>query len=420
MSSLPMKKDDDNSLSINNLFSGNPQILDSDRNLTLENSSDKEFLEMFFALGIEKKTRGKKLSENTMKAYRNDAQTLFEFMNQKSFSFREIGFPEVYAYNEHINMRFAPKTAIRKLDFFRRLLLFGYKTHFYRKDFSAWIEKPQSVKGHYSSDEVANLEKGKPAALRQLDQPIARGFSLCFKLTVKNVKRNEPYRTFLETRNELIGHLLYGCGLRASEICNLDFYHFRRKGNIINLDVVGKGNKHRVVPLKEKGMEIFEKHTENVTKFLSSDLDIDELPVFFSPLTYRQSREVRRITYYMLYKIVKNGVKRAIDIVEQECGKVKEKASLLSIDDLTEDEKDILRIGKLLNYKSPKAAKDGKVSPHWFRHTYVTMLLERGVPLATVKDLVGHSDISTTNIYLEKINEDRKHEQLNELDDLGL
>lgn len=419
MSSLPMKNDDNNSLSLNNLFS-NSNILDSERNLTLEKCSDTEFLEMFFVLGIQKKAKRKKLSDNTMKAYRNDAQTLFKFMEQNNLSFKNVGFPEVYSYNEYVNDNFSARTAIRKLDFFRRLLLFGYKTHFYKKDFSAWIEKPEAIKGHYSSDEVNNLEKGKPASLRQLDQPIARGFALCFKLTVKKVKRNEPYYSFLQTRNEFIGHLLYGCGLRASEICNLDFYHFRRKGNVINIDVVGKGNKHRVVPLKEKGVEIFDKHYNQVHKFLPNDTNIDEMPVFFSPLTYRQQKKISRITYYMLYKIVKDGVKKAIDIVEVDSKKIKEKAMILSIDDLTEEEKNILRIAKLLNFKAPSAAKDGKISPHWFRHTYVTMLLERGVPLATVKDLVGHSDISTTNIYLEKINEDRKHEQLDELDDLGL
>lgn len=419
MSSLPVKKDA-NSLSLNNLFATNKNILDSDRNLTLEECDDAEFLEMFFLLGIQKKTKGRQLSENTMKAYRADAKTLFDFMNTRQLSFKKVGFPEVYSYNEYITENFAPRTAIRKLDFFRRLLLFGYKSHFYSKDFSAWIEKPTSTKGHYSSDELTNLDKGKPASLRQLDQPIARGFALCFKLIVKDVKRNKPYIDFLQTRNELIGHLLYGCGLRASEICNLDFYHFRRKGNIINLDVVGKGNKHRVVPLKEKGAEIYEKHVSQVNSFLLSEYELDDLPVFFSPMTYRQKKIIQRISYYTLYKIVKHGVKKAIDIVEVECSSVKEKASLLSLEELSEYEKNILRIGKLLNYKSPKSAKEGKVSPHWFRHTYVTMLLERGVPLATVKDLVGHSDISTTNIYLEKINEDRKHEQLENLDDLDL
>ena len=54
------------------------------------------------------------------------------------------------------------------------------------------------------------------------------------------------------------------------------------------------------------------------------------------------------------------------------------------------------------------AGKNSKVSPHWFRHTFVTMLLENDVPLAVVKDWAGHSDISTTNIYLERVNQDNR------------
>ncbi|MBI0579453.1 site-specific integrase [Neobacillus cucumis] len=50
------------------------------------------------------------------------------------------------------------------------------------------------------------------------------------------------------------------------------------------------------------------------------------------------------------------------------------------------------------------AGKNLSVTFHWFRHTFVIPLLENDVHLAVVKDRTGHSDVSTTNIYLERIN----------------
>ncbi|WP_233129860.1 tyrosine-type recombinase/integrase [Domibacillus epiphyticus] len=48
-----------------------------------------------------------------------------------------------------------------------------------------------------------------------------------------------------------------------------------------------------------------------------------------------------------------------------------------------------------------------KLSPHWFRHTFVTSLLEQDVPLAVVKDLAGHDDIS---VEIYTLNEFRRTE----------
>ena len=127
-------------------------LLDEHRNLSLSDSSEQDFLELFFLEKIF--TPDKQFSPHTIKAYRSDAKTLLQFLMEHSLSFRDIGFPEVKAYNKYIKEKYAPKSAIRKLEFFRRLLDFGYETQFYKAHLSTWISKPTSKKGHYIIEET--------------------------------------------------------------------------------------------------------------------------------------------------------------------------------------------------------------------------------------------------------------------------
>jgi len=53
------------------------------------------------------------------------------------------------------------------------------------------------------------------------------------------------------------------------------------------------------------------------------------------------------------------------------------------------------------------ASENELVSPHWFRHTYATMILEKGVELSKAQQLLGHANIATTNLYLEKLSDDK-------------
>ncbi|OLN21606.1 hypothetical protein BTO30_14080 [Domibacillus antri] len=203
-------------------------VLDDNRNLTLEHCSDEEFLEYFFAVGILKDNRT--FSPHTIKAYRSDAKTFLSFLDAHSLTFRDIGFPEVKTYNRFIIQSYKPKSAVRKLEFFRRFLEFGFNTRFFSARLSVWIQI----------------------------------YSIYNKL--------DP------------------------------------------------------------------------------------------------GADKKRLSYAALYKIVKEAVSLA--------------------------------------------GSDSAVSPHWFRHTFVTSLLEQDVPLAVVKDLAGHADISITNLYLERIQEDRMHDHL--------
>ncbi|MFJ5624753.1 site-specific integrase [Peribacillus loiseleuriae] len=182
----------------------------------------------------------KQLSPRTVKAYRSDAKTLLTFLTDHSLSFRDIGFPEVKAYNQYIKKQYAAKSAIRKLEFFRRLLNFGYETQFYKAHLSTWITKPVSKKGHYIIEETRHQEGQTRVQVRELSQKEAEYLISCFP-KVGNAKWN---REQLEKRNLLFGYLLYTTGLRASELLRLNWGSFRynRQGHLY-LDVIGKGKK---------------------------------------------------------------------------------------------------------------------------------------------------------------------------------
>lgn len=339
------------------------RLLDENRNLTLADSSEQDFLEIFFMEKIF--TSDKKLSPHTIKAYRSDAKTLLLFMIDHSLSFRDIGFPEVKAYNKFIKEKYAAKSAIRKLEFFRRLLDFGYETQFYKAHLSTWIQKPPAKKGHYIIEETRTETSQTRVQVRELNQRDAEYLISCFPKVVKS----ETNREQLEIRNLLIGYLLYTTGLRANELLSLNWGSFRyNRQGYLYVDVIGKGNKPRTIPIKEETEQLLFKYRRSLGESVEIDT-YDVSPLFFSLYNRKDLlQHKKRLTYPSLYKIVKEAVQLA--------------------------------------------GKQQQVSPHWFRHTFVTMMLENDVPLAIVKDMAGHSDISTTNIYLERINQDNTHVHL--------
>ena len=342
------------------------KLLDEHRNLSLSESSEQDFLELYF---LEKIFRqDKQLSPHTIKAYRTDAKTLLLFLTEHSLSFRDIGFPEVKAYNKYINEKYAAKSAVRKLEFFRRLLDFGYETQFYKAHLSIWISKPTIKKGHYIMEETRQKEAQTRVQVRELNQKDAEYLISFFPKIVKANRNREQ----LEKRNLLIGYLLYTTGIRASELVSLNWGSFRynRQGHLYT-DVIGKGKKPRTIPIREETVELLFDYRKSLGESVEINPE-DTSPLFFSLYNKKELCEhKKRLTYPSLYKIVKEAVHLA--------------------------------------------GKHSKVSPHWFRHTFVTMLLENDVPLAIVKDWAGHSDISTTNIYLERVNQDNTHVHLHKV-----
>ncbi len=153
-------------------------------------------------------------------------------------------------------------------------------------------------------------------------------------------------------RNRAIIETLYGCGLRVSELVNLKLSELFFNEGIIS--VTGKGDKQRLVPIGDEAK--------------------------------------KSIILYLQYDRVKvNPAKGNEDILflNRRGGKLSRQMVFIIIKQLVE-----------------KAGVRKKISPHTFRHSFATHLVQNGADLRAVQDLLGHASIITTEIYTHLNRED--------------
>lgn len=146
-------------------------------------------------------------------------------------------------------------------------------------------------------------------------------------------------------RNRAIIETLYGCGLRVSELINLKISDIQFREAFVR--ITGKGNKQRLVPIGGQAIKHIRQYMENdrhSVSFVKSQSDI----LFLNIRGCRLSR-------VMVFHIVK-GLAEAAGIKKQ-------------------------------------------ISPHTFRHSFATHLVEGGADLRAVQDMLGHESITTTEIY---------------------
>jgi len=159
-------------------------------------------------------------------------------------------------------------------------------------------------------------------------------------------------KNILDHRNKTILETLYSCGLRVSELINLKLSDLYFKENFIK--VTGKGDKQRFVPIGLNTQKIIKSFIINKrSKMKISDNDLDILFV---------NRNGKKLTRAMIFTIVKS----------------------------------------IAN----KAGIKKKISPHSFRHSFATHLLQNGADLRAIQMMMGHENITTTEIYMHL---DRSH-----------
>jgi len=146
-------------------------------------------------------------------------------------------------------------------------------------------------------------------------------------------------------RNKAMIETLYSCGLRVTELINLKISNMYPDLGFIR--VVGKGNKERLIPISPKALkeiDLYYQDRRRLPKIENSDGNI----VFLN-------RRGKRLTRVMIFTIVKD-------------------------------------LAKKIQLKK-------KISPHTFRHSFATHLVEGGADLRAVQEMLGHESILTTEIY---------------------
>jgi len=152
-------------------------------------------------------------------------------------------------------------------------------------------------------------------------------------------------------RDMAILETLYSAGLRVSELCALEMNNILFDSSMLR--ILGKGNKERYVPLGSKAIKLIDDYCNYVRSKLVVKKHSDG-NVFLS----KNGKQLTRMTIFNIMK----------------------KWTLIS-----------------------GINKD--ISPHTFRHSFATHLLEGGADLRAVQEMLGHSDISTTQIYTHLDNE---------------
>lgn len=158
------------------------------------------------------------------------------------------------------------------------------------------------------------------------------------------IDTNKP----LGMRDSVIMELLYGSGLRVSELCNLEYKHFDFSNKLVK--VYGKGAKERYVPMSDKAIQAID---------LFNSVGRPELLLL--------NKDKEKPKEFLLNKNGTGLTTRGVRVI--------------------------------LNNIIEKTADTFKISPHMLRHTFATHLLDGGADLRSVQEMLGHVNLSTTQIY---------------------
>ncbi|MFQ6611815.1 MAG: site-specific tyrosine recombinase XerD [Fidelibacterota bacterium] len=261
------------------------------------------------------------LARNSIDAYYRDLQRYFNFLGrqQKLDSVKQVNQHHIRAY-----IRFLKDTELAPASVKRA------------------FASVRSYHGFLSAEGLVGENPSQTLVAPKLPRKLPQ------ILTVTEVDRilgsipdNYPWKL----RDLAILELLYSCGLRVSELCQLAVNDLRLDAEMIS--VRGKGDKQRFVPMGPQALERLEHYLD-----------------YLRPTLVRKNRNATAVI------LSRNGKP------------------------LTR-----MMIWVLLKKWAQAAGINKKISPHTLRHSFATHLLEGGADLRSVQEMLGHADISTTQIY---------------------
>ena len=275
----------------------------------------------------------KNASENTIEAYVSDLQKLQDFAEQNLMNITPI----TISY-EHL----------------QEFLYQVSKINYSERTQARWIS---SIKGFFSFLLEDELREDNPSAL--LETP-KLGLYLPDTLSLEEIEKlisATEENTDLAKRNRCMIEVLYGCGLRVSELTELQISNINFKENYLKIQ--GKGDKVRFVPLADYTADFIKNYIDNIRSK-------QKINPKHSDILFLNSRGAQ-ISRQMVFLIIKEIVR--------------------------------------------KAGIQKNISPHTFRHSFATHLLQNGADLRFIQEMLGHSSITTTEIYTH-LNTEELHETI--------
>lgn len=259
------------------------------------------------------------LSQNSIGAYQNDIVKLQHYCELKEIPLQDIKTRNIQDFLVWIN-EFAISA------FSQARILSGIKTffHFLQIEYQ-WESNPAEL------IESPRLSRKIPTVLsiQEIDALIS-----AIDLSAAEGMRNKA-----------ILEILYGCGLRVSELCELKISNLFLDVEFIKVE--GKGNKERLIPIGEQAIKFLKIYLEEIRVHQTIKPGMEDY-VFLN----RRGNPLSRVMIFIIIK----------DLAEK------------------------IRLKK-------------DVSPHTFRHSFASHLVEGGADLRAVQDMLGHESISTTEIY---------------------
>lgn len=272
----------------------------------------------------------KGLTDQTVSSYQNDLDVYLSFLQDKNvFLVKDITGDYIKEFLKIRGDSESTSTVAHNLTVIKNFHKYLIKENIVKEDVSLFISRPK-------------LQKRLPRALTVEEVDLLLDITL-----------NTPF----DYRNKAMLELMYGAGLRVSELVSLTLNQIDLENGLIR--IMGKGRKEREIPIGEYGVYYLKLYLEHRGMLIKNHRQEDALFL---------NNHGKQITRQGFFKILKQ-----------------------------------LLLDKGLN---------PDVSPHTLRHSFATHLLSHGADLRSIQEMLGHSDISTTKIYThvsdEKVEADYK------------
>lgn len=259
------------------------------------------------------------LSDNSISAYLNDVQKLQSYAELNQLALKQIQTKDIQQFLVWLNnFPISEYTQARLLSGIKTFFGFLQIEHGFLNNPAELIEAPRLTRKIPSVLSIIEIDQ----LIAAIDLSTAEGM-----------------------RNKAILELLYGCGLRVSELCNLKISNLFLDVEFIKVE--GKGNKERLIPIGQQAIKYLKIYLEEVRVHQPIKLGKEDF-VFLN----RRGSPLSRVMIFIIIK------------------------------DL-----------------ATKIGLQKEISPHTFRHSFASHLVEGGADLRAVQDMLGHESITTTEIY---------------------